>query len=382
VLQVESSSAYVVNQNGWAWIGGRDNAVQFDYPGPGTSRIYLNVHGNPGHILTKNPCRSADGWYIMIGLDSGASIFEQTVVTQSLDYIKSHPGSAVNWNFRGVDFTGADLSGIDFTNADFHGATLMNANFKGSTLVSVQMQGVDLSGIDLTGFDLTGANLTRAELTKINFSGTTLKNSHLEGADLSVGTIFSATTSLDEAYLTSGTFYDVSFNGASLRGADLSKGIFSKSGAASANLKNCDLTGAHLQNAQAISGVDFTGATIAGADFSGNNLASTTFGPPPFSTDPNLIVNFTNCKLNYTTIQKQWNCLNLTNATIIGLPTDLSGLNAAHAVLTGFKLPQAILKRAALDQVQLQGANLAGADLSFASLKGASKVVARFWPPC
>src|SRR5262249_39600794 len=66
-----------------------------------------------------------------------------------------------------------------------------------------------------------------------------------------------------------------------------------------------------------------------------------------------------------------WDYYDLGDATLLGLPSDLSGLSAVHTDLTNIVLPGVKLNRAKLDSATLQGANLAGADLSFASMRGA-----------
>ncbi len=194
-----------------------------------------------------------------------------------------------------------------------------NGGCPGADLAHVDLSGVewpkvDLTGADLTGANLTGANLANAKLKRATLTGATLRGANLAGAD---------------------------FTGAVVTGLDLRS-----------------------------QGDQIT--DLRGTIFDGLDLTSVLFDPTPrFSTDPAHLTSFVNATLTFATIGKKWDRLNLTNARIVGLPTDLSNLSAVHADLTNIQLPQAVLKHAVLDQATLQGANLASSDLSFASLKGA-----------
>jgi uncharacterized protein YjbI with pentapeptide repeats len=370
ILQIEFNGALMGEKNGWASkVWSADAAVRFDYPGPGTP-ISLRVHGG-GNTLHENPKKTADGYYLLMS-GWGPDQFTQAVVTPSIAAIRSGGRSAVKANFRTVDLGGEDLSGIDFSGADFTMANLAGATLTGCTFAGAILSGVNLSGLNFAKVNLTGAHLEKCVLAKTDFSGATLDDAHLEGADLSGGTVFSSTTTLVGAHLAGAKLYGCDFKGASLRKADLTGCEYSRDGFAKPKLAGCDLTGAVLTGAKGIGGVSFEGvSSIAGAVFAGNDLTATTFGKPPFSNDPNLLVDFSRCRLNYSTLGLQWRYLNLAGAVMIGMPTDLTGLDATGAVLTGFQFPEMTLKRAVFDGAKLAGTNFAGAELSFAQFKGA-----------
>lgn len=371
IVQIENNGAMVGNSNGWAWmVWGPDAAVRFDYPGPGSS-IALNLNGGGGRRLTKNASPTAQGWYMMLGLDTGFSQFAQTVITPSIAAIRAGGRSAVKANFRNVDLSGEDLSGIDFSGADFTGANLSGTKLEGCTFAGTVLSKVNLSGLSFAKLNLTGAHLEGCVLAKTDLSGATMDDAHLEGADLSGGTILSASTKLTGAHLTGAKVYGCDFKGASLNKADLSGCEYSREGFEKPKFAGCDLTKAVLTGAKGIGGVSFEGATIAGGVFAGNDLTATTFGKPPFSNDAGLVVDFSGCRLNYSTLGLQWRYLNLTGVVMMGMPTDLTGLDATGAVLTGFQFPELTLKRAVFNGAKLAGTNFAGAELSFSQFKGA-----------
>ena len=95
-----------------------------------------------------------------------------------------------------------------------------------------------------------------------------------------------------------------------------------------ASLQGVNLTGAKLAGTT-LGGVNLTGAGLAGTDFTGCDLSTTTFSSPFIrSTDPNTPTVFAHSTLPYSVIELDWSCLDLTAATITGLPTTLVGLKA------------------------------------------------------
>ena len=88
-----------------------------------------------------------------------------------------------------------------------------------------------------------------------------------------------------------------------------------------ASLQGATLTGAKLGGAT-MAGVNLTGAGLAATDFTGCDLSTTTFSSPFIrSTDSNTPTIFAQCTLPYTVIGLDWSCLDLTGATITGMPT-------------------------------------------------------------
>jgi uncharacterized protein YjbI with pentapeptide repeats len=343
-----------------------------------------------------------------------------------------------------VDLTGLKATymqapGIDLSGAILAGAQLQHANLSGAVLTGANLSGAVLDGANLSGAVLTGANLTGAIL-----DGTDLSGAKLEGATLSTDltkAIFNthpiistdpnhltsfkkATVNLSKMLglnwtklamdLTGATIVDVNLtnlqaSGVTALGIDLSGKTL-----ADAVFTNATLTGANLTHA-VLNGTDLSGAKLQGATLS-TDLTKAIFNAPPiFSTDPNHLTSFKNATLNYALIDLNWSFLDLTDATVLKMPADLTNLVAIHttalginlsgktlvnadfsyaelakatfntpltpAVLTGAVFTGADLSGAKLLGTQLGGAhldmtNLAGADLTGAQLIGATGVAA------
>jgi uncharacterized protein YjbI with pentapeptide repeats len=143
--------------------------------------------------------------------------------------------------------------------------------------------------------------------------------------------------------------------GADLTGTDLAQ---------PASVAGANLSGASLRGATT-AGVDLTGANLAATDFTGCDLTTTTFSSPFLrATDPNAPTVFAQCTLPYTVIGLDWSCLDLTGTTIVGLPTDLTGL-----VANGVRLPGGAFEGFVLDGANFRGATLDNAVFTKARLR-------------
>lgn len=130
----------------------------------------------------------------------------------------------------------------------------------------------------------------------------------------------------------------------------------------------CKLTNANVSFANLagtpLAGVDLTGASLAGTDFTGIDLTEVTFSfPLKRSNDPNNPTIFTKCKLPYAVIKLDWSYLDLTSATIVDLPTDLTGLCAKAVRLAGVNFSDFILDGADFSGATLDRAHFTGAKL-------------------
>ena len=149
-----------------------------------------------------------------------------------------------------------------------------------------------------------------------------------------------------------------------------------------ATLERCNVTSANLSGAQLagakLAGVNLTGANLAATNFTGADLTEVTFSFPLIrSTDPNNPTIFASCILPYAGIGLDWSCLDLTAATITGLPSDLTGLVAVgvrrpEGNFTDFILDGANFANATLDGAAFNGAKLQKASFAEARLTGAS----------
>lgn len=154
-----------------------------------------------------------------------------------------------------------------------------------------------------------------------------------------------------------------------LTGADLSRMDLRQP----ATVQGATLTGATLAGAT-LSGVNLSGATLAGTDFTGCDLSRTTFSSPFIrSTDPDVPTVFAGCRLPYTTIGLDWSCLDLTGATIDGVPTDLTGLRAR-----GVRRPDAEFTEFVLDGADFSAATLDGSSFTSAKIRANGSTRATF----
>jgi uncharacterized protein YjbI with pentapeptide repeats len=182
-------------------------------------------------------------------------------------------------------------------------------------------------------------------LSGLSFAGVDLSNKNLAGYNLS-SCDFRQATSLDSCIM----------NGANLQNAKFA---------------GCTLAGAKLNKAS-LAGADFGGADLADADFTGTDLTGVRCSAPlKHLTDPNHRAIFTGCTVPYALIGLDWSCLDLTGATITGMPTNPAGqANLAGLNAQGLRRPRGDFIKAVLDGANFAGASLAGANFSDASLQG------------
>ncbi|NIM48646.1 MAG: hypothetical protein GTO22_05210 [Gemmatimonadales bacterium] len=314
------------------------------------------------------------------------------------------------FNWEGCDLSGKNLQGKDLTNANLKNTNLTGTIFKGVTSMeaadlsgATMGDGTDFSGCDLSNtifgpnpnfgsnpdhptkflaatipyqtlgtswnyLDLTDAtipglpqDLSRLEvrescLTGIDLSGKTLKNAHfchaiLQNADFSDGIlnhiVFGGQTDL---------------TGATFRNARLPYSVFDK-----ATLTRTDFTEAEMYH------TSFLQTRMDGAKFDNTNVTTCSFSEPPrFSSDPSNLTSFKGATLNYSTIRKRWFCLDLTDATLVGLNprVDLTYLDARYATISGMDLRNYTLNKSNFTGATLNGTQFNGAKMEYAQLRG------------
>lgn len=208
-------------------------------------------------------------------------------------------------------------------------------------LEQAQLQEATFSS-PMPGVQLAGANLAGATL-----------DCDLSGADLSGGVVLTGATITANCDLTG-----ANLAGAQMAGVDLTK----VKSIRNANLAGADLTGAKLQ------GVDLTGTNLAGTKLCNTDLTQTTFSSPIVrSTDAANPTSFANSTLPYAVIGLDWSYLDLVGTTLVGMPTDLSGLKAASV-----NYPNGDFVGYILNQVDFSAATLTGGLFSQAHLDTAN----------
>jgi uncharacterized protein YjbI with pentapeptide repeats len=232
--------------------------------------------------------------------------------------------------------------------------------------------------------NLTGWNFSQGRMFRTNFSGVTLNNTNFSEVDLK-DAIFTNNTSMKESKLNKTIFTGVDMSGFDLAGSNLSESTLENAILCGANLSGADLSNANLSAANltdailsnskhldtnltsaTLSKTDLTNAILKGTNFSNTNVTTTKFSAPPaFSTDPGHLTKFNNAVLNFSTIGKNWTCLDLTNSNIVGFESqkDLSELKAEYAVIPDFDLVELNLKGADFSHADMTRTNLSYSDL-------------------
>jgi uncharacterized protein YjbI with pentapeptide repeats len=256
-------------------------------------------------------------------------------------------------NMQGAFLNGANLSAVtSWTGANFTGAHLQRANLNGHSLAGAIFDGADFTGTDLRqctasqNAKMTKAILHDAKLTKLDLTG-----AHVQGAQ------FTGKADLGE----------VIFAGADLTGAD-----FTDANLTGADFRGAILTGATFTRA-AVTKADFRGAHLQGAKFIHVDLSVATFDPvPDFTRTTTNRTIFDGSIVPYAALGLNWSYLDLRRASLVGLPTNLDGLDATQALLPDdLNLAKSSLKRAQFTGCQMYGINLTKADLDHATLTGA-----------
>lgn len=245
-------------------------------------------------------------------------------------------------NMKSCNLTGANLSAItSIQGADFTSATMRNANLKRQNLIGATWTKADFTKTDLTGIaSAAGATMPGAIFDGANLTGRNFALAHLAGASF-IGA----------------TLDDTNFTGADLTGANFAGAILGRT--------------------------KFGGATLLGTHFDGVDLSTATFSDSPeFTRSATNRTTFIGSTVPFRVLASNWSYLDLTNATITGIPKSIANLVADGALLPdglnleGVDLTGASFVGTRMYTIQLQNANLQGANLSKALLKGAKLVSA------
>jgi uncharacterized protein YjbI with pentapeptide repeats len=248
-------------------------------------------------------------------------------------------------NMQQCILSGADLSQVtslqeaDFTDAKLNRQAKLNNQDLGKarTWLRAQFDNTDLTTI---------ATAAGAHMEKATFSQAMLTNMHFKGAHLA-GAVF---------------------HGATLDGADFT---------------GADLSGADFSHAQSLKHTIFSGATMYGTIFNNTDLSSAVFDESPtFTRESTGRTQFQGTTVPFRVLNSDWSYLDLTDATITGIPHAIPKLVADQALLpdnldlqnTDFTCSGgsgASFRGARMYGIQLQGANLQGAQLQGALLKSA-----------
>lgn len=279
---------------------------------------------------------------------------------------------------------GDQLPILQITNSgyllDLSNKSLGNLDLTGANMQHCILSGADLSQVtSLREADFTDAKLTQqAKLHNQDLGkARTWLRAQFDHTDLT--TIATAAGAhMEQATLSQATLTNVDFNGAHLAGA-----VFHGATLDGADFTGADLSGADFSHAQSLTHTIFSGATMYGTIFNNTDLSSAVFDESPrFTREPTGRTQFQGATVPFRVLKSNWSYLDLTGATITGIPDAIPKLVADQALLpdnldlrntdfTGSDGAGASFRGTRMYGIQLQGANLQAAQLQGALLKSA-----------
>jgi uncharacterized protein YjbI with pentapeptide repeats len=177
------------------------------------------------------------------------------------EWRRNHPD--VRPDFRGRDFSKAELAGVDLSKAalleanlngaSLYGANLNESNLYEATLVDANLCEASLNTANLQCADLSGGMLDLAELHGAYLAGAklhraSLRNALLANADLSESAVTTLPgTILDDADLSGARLNNANLSGASLQRANLTSANLFWANLSRANLREAKLCRANLE---------------------------------------------------------------------------------------------------------------------------------------
>lgn len=292
-------------------------------------------------VLGSWPALGGFGWNMYENPTGGAPYSIQIIGASAANLRAGlQGGTDYSWaSLAQEDYSNLQLPDASFAYADLTDTKLNGSNLSGAVFTNV----VSLSGTTLDGCNFTGASFAQVDVSGMNFNGTAMDSVIVNGANFSNATFLAVSGA--PVSLTNVDFRQVaSIKGAQFTGANLSGSTFA----------GVDLTG-----------VDFGGANLQGTSFAGCDVTVATFSTPPvFSTTQLALTVFMDATLPYSLIGLNWSYLDLTRATIVGLPANLDGLQAEWATLTGLVLKELSITGANFQSATLQNVVFAESDLS------------------
>ena len=129
------------------------------------------------------------------GLDVSGAIFDDaTLVGVNFKAARLDDVSAINANFRDADMTWASALNADFSSADFSGAVMVGANLADAVMSSAMARNANMGFASFEGADMAGVYARGANLESTAMGGTYLKGAVLIDALIGAGIRRSAMT--------------------------------------------------------------------------------------------------------------------------------------------------------------------------------------------
>jgi uncharacterized protein YjbI with pentapeptide repeats len=183
-------------------------------------------------------------------------------------------------DFRGVNFTDADLSGLDLSGGDFSGCEMSRCNFSEARCPSANFDGATLYQARLDGTEFMGTTFREANLTECSALKTGLGMTDLEGANFFNARLEGAT--FVDAQIRRADFRAAKMARSRLLEADLEQADFSQADLTDVDLRETNLDdtnfrysilkGAKLREVRNYTKANWIGADIRDIDFTGAYL--------------------------------------------------------------------------------------------------------------
>lgn len=184
-------------------------------------------------------------------------------------------------NFEGTNLAGANLAGAvlaraNFSKAHLEGAALLGANLGRAILREAQLVGgIDLTGAtlmyaDMSGASFQGAKLDRVDMFEAVFRGASFRE--IQGTMLNFIQSDLSDVSFAKAQVIQCNFVETTLNNVDFTGATLTKSVFVSSKGTGMKFRGANAGNLRVVKESAFPGADFLGAFLDGANLRGTNL--------------------------------------------------------------------------------------------------------------
>lgn len=204
---------------------------------------------------------------MMSGLDLNSPRYTTAEMTRT--QIEEQLAAGKKPDLSDKSLNGLDLSGLDLSGINFRAARLNKANLKGTKLVGAILDQVWALKADFSNADLSHASLFASQMQDANFDGADLSYTRITGdftrAHMRKAKFHKANLAADMTNQSMGLIHAV-LRSTDLTGADFTDADLSRADLEFANLNGANLVGAILTEA------DASGATLQKIIFGQTNL--------------------------------------------------------------------------------------------------------------
>lgn len=259
-------------------------------------------------------------------------------------------------NFEGTNLAGANLAGAvlaraNFTKAHLEGAALLGANLGRAILKEAQLTGgIDMTGATLMYADMSdasfqGAKLDRVDMFEAVFKGASFRE--IQGTMLNFIQSDLSGVSFANAHVLKCNFVETTLDNVDFTGATLTQSVFVTSKGTGMKFRGANAGNLRVVKESAFPGADFLGAFLDGSNLRGTNLEGADFSGAGMSS-----ADFSECNMRGAKLYRA------KAISSLFIRTDLSGayavsVNMMQAILQKAKLFGAVFQGANLFRADL-----------------------------